>query len=233
MEKEVEKKSKVKLWVKICRFIAKYLIIYPFFIIPTRTKIYGKENIPKEGPLIITPNHIHSFDPIILIGVFDKNISFFSKKEIFNHWIGRCGQDIFDMIPVDREGVDKHAIKKGISVLKNKDFLGIFPEGTRDGILKGVDFKDGAVFMSTLTNSKILPIGISYKPKIFGKTIFRIGKPIDLQLLAEENNLNLKNKEDLIKINQILRDKVIDLLEEDFKLKYINKIKENMEKNNE
>ena len=37
--------------------------VQPYHFIMTRLKVYGRENIPKEGSLIVVANHISTLDP--------------------------------------------------------------------------------------------------------------------------------------------------------------------------
>lgn len=64
--------------------------------------------------------------------------------------------------------------------MKNKEILGIFPEGTRKGMEKHADVKDGAVFLAYKAHVKIVPVGISGSFKPFSKVIFNYGKPVDV-----------------------------------------------------
>ena len=48
-----------------------------------RVKINGIENLKDDQPFIISANHIHIFDPVILATLTKRQIFFLSKKELF------------------------------------------------------------------------------------------------------------------------------------------------------
>lgn len=93
----------------------------------------------------------------------------------------------FDIIPVKRDTGDITSIKICLKALKNKEVLGIFPEGTRKGIDKNVKMKNGAVYLAQKANVKIVPAGVQGSFKPFTKVTFNYGKPIDVCKIKETN----------------------------------------------
>ena len=126
-----------KMKTPILYKIAKPILgpIYKFWYNP---KIIGKENIPKEKPVIIVGNHIHIMDQCNIIISTKRCIHYMAKKEYFDKkykegkftWFFRQT----GCIPVDRSKKDEQATTSAIEVLKNKEALGIFPEGTRNAL---------------------------------------------------------------------------------------------------
>ena len=105
--------------------------LYKFWYNP---KVYGKENIPTEGPIIIAGNHVHIMDQCNVIIATKRCIHYMAKKEYFDDkrvaWFFKAAH----CIPVNRSIHDDSAKESAIEVLKNKQALGIFPEGTRNAI---------------------------------------------------------------------------------------------------
>ncbi len=48
-------------------------------------KVYGQENVPKEGPFIVVSNHIDIFDPIQVSHAVDYPVAYVAKKELFGN----------------------------------------------------------------------------------------------------------------------------------------------------
>jgi 1-acyl-sn-glycerol-3-phosphate acyltransferase len=172
-----------------------------------RIKIVGKENIPNEGSAILCGNHIHALDSVLLIANTKRKINFMAKKILFNNWFMRWIQKPFGLIPVDREKNDIEAIKKALKVLKNGEILGIFPEGTRNGLAKNVEVKDGVAYFAIKTGVQVIPVGIRGTFKPFSKIIYNIGAPLDFSEYVGKK----VSKEDLDNITNIIMDKIIDL----------------------
>ena len=111
--------------------------IYKFWYNP---KIIGKENIPKEGSIILAGNHIHIMDQCNIIVSTRRLIHYMAKKEYFDNKKVAWFFKIVGCIPVDRSKKDENAKTKALEVLREGHALGVFPEGTRN-ILKEDDMK--------------------------------------------------------------------------------------------
>ena len=114
---------------------------------------------------------------------------------------------LFNVIPVKRGAKDMGAMKQSLKVLNQGDVLGIFPEGTTNGLKKKVRIKTGTAFMALRTGCKVLPVGI--KTAKFGKVIVNIGKPIDFKDRQEKN----PEKELLESTTKEIMDEIIMLTE--------------------
>lgn len=178
------KKSNDAILYRVLRPIVKW-----FMMIFYRPKIVGKENIPKEGRIILAGNHTDIFDCLLLISSTKRSIHFLAKDEL---WKG-MKKILFanlGLIPVNRRQKDHKSLETAYSYLKEEALIGIFPEGTigKKGILP---FKLGAVKMASVTNTKIVPFAITGKYKLFSndlKIVF--GKPIKVKEkeLEQEND---------------------------------------------
>lgn len=204
------------------RIIIKF-IFKIFAIIIYRPKIVGKENLPKEGGALLCPNHVSNLDAAVIVAMFQRKVNVLAKEELFKNkflcWIA----DLFGIYPVKRGAADMQAIKVSLKILKHDGLLLIFPEGTRNGMAKGVKPKNGAVLIAGTAQKPIIPIGIQGSFKPFTRVIVNIGKPIDYTNLKEE----IKDKEQATKLTAELMKTIVDLRDEDTrkkkKLKKVNK----------
>lgn len=152
-----------------------------------RPKVYGKENIPKEGPIIFAGNHVHAVDPVVVMTSTDRLVHYMAKAEIFKGLHGKILEAI-GIIKVDRARSNPIAIKEAIEVLNAGGSIGIFPEGTRNKTAEELlKFRHGAVVIAKETNSKLVPFAIKGKYKLFRKgVILEFGKPIDVSEMEKE-----------------------------------------------
>ncbi len=158
----------------IARFIASIV-----FRIIFRIEIVGKENIPKEGRLILCSNHISNLDPVMLGIAVPRPISFMAKKELFEKKIlGKLVSGL-GAFPVDRDGSDLSAIRNSLKVLKEEKVLGIFPEGTRVDKMDLENTKAGIGLIAIKGKSPVVPVYIASKYRPFSKVKITIGKPIN------------------------------------------------------
>src|SRR5277367_4767043 len=48
-------------------------------------KVYGVENVPKTGPVLLIANHQSYLDPVLVAVRLDRPVSFFAKSELFEN----------------------------------------------------------------------------------------------------------------------------------------------------
>ena len=109
-------------------------ILSPIFKFWYRPKIEGKENILEEGSIILAGNHIHLMDQCNVIVSTKRKLHYMAKKEYFDNKKVAWFFKLVGCISVDRSKKDEDAKEKAIEVLNEGHALGIFPEGTRNGL---------------------------------------------------------------------------------------------------
>lgn len=183
-------------------------ILKPFFyfiaLILYRVKIVGKDNLPKTGSFILCGNHIHALDAPVIVVTAKRKIRFMAKEEIYKNKIVAYLAKVFEIIPVKRGTADMNAIKASIRTLKDGDVLGIFPEGTRNGMAKKEAIKGGAAYIAIKTKTPVIPVGIQGTFKPFTKVTIKYGKPIDF------SQYTLKKGEEEKETLEIVSEKIME-----------------------
>lgn len=157
----------------------KFIVCFLFRII-YRVNIKGIENVPKDGAFIISSNHTHIFDPISIAILTKRQIFFVAKKELFKNKILSKLFLSIGAIPIDRKNNDLKAIKSCFKVLRKKNILGIFPEGTR---VKNIDInnmKKGVSLIALKNDVDIVPVHIDANYKIFSKINIEVYEKIKM-----------------------------------------------------
>lgn len=180
--------NKMPFLYKIGRFV-----LGPFFKWYYNPTIIGKENIPKDGAILIVGNHKHLYDQCLSIISTKRFIKYMAKREYFDNKKTRWFFKSVGCISVDRSVHDGKAKGEAIETLKNGGAIGLFPEGTRNKTKEFLlPFKYGAVSMAKKTDAYLVPFGITgdyvFRSKNlvikYGKTF----KVTDMEL-DEANNL--------------------------------------------
>ena len=91
----------------------------------------GVENIPREGGVIIASNHISYYDPPFVSVSAPREVHFMAKRELFSVPILGFLIRNLNAFPVSRGKYDRQALEAAIEVLKKRETLIVFPEGTR------------------------------------------------------------------------------------------------------
>ena len=120
------------------------------FKIWLRCEVYGRENIPAEGPVVIASNHLSLLDPPVLGAAATRKVHFMAKSELFKPaWFGALIRKL-GAFPVKRGEMDREAIKTGLAILKeNKVTRSKTGELGRAG--------GGAFMMGVKRKAKIVP----------------------------------------------------------------------------
>ena len=194
----------------VCRGIVTTSIII-YCKIVYRAKIIGKKNIPKEGALVFCGNHRTYLDPPLIVVTATRKMRFIAKEELRQNLLFRFLVFAYDGIYVKRDSKDIGPMKEALKTLKDGGCIGIFPEGTRNGMEKneGGKLKNGAAYMSLKTNAKIIPIGIKGEPKPFHQVTITYGEPMDFSDLLKEKKA--KELEDYV--SEELKKEIIHLSE--------------------
>lgn len=169
-----------------------------------RIKTVGTENLPKQGGYIICGNHINTLDAAAIVLFNKEKVHFIGKYDLFRFGILRWLAHLFDVIPIKRNMQDLEAMKRSLKVLKNDGILGIFPEGTRNGLRKQEKVKSGAVFMAIKTKKPIVPVGIQGSFKPFTKVVLNYGKPMTFEEYNIQNKEHLEQATDAVMNNIIM-----------------------------
>ena len=172
--------------------------------------VLGKENIPKEGPVIFAPNHLNALmDALAVQVVSPENYSttFLARADLFrNKSLARFLHSIKIMPAfrirdgIENLGKNTDIFDQCVEILKSNNALGIMPEGNQElerkirPLVKGI-FRIAFPAQQKIGDSKsvkIIPIGIDYEDFIkFGKNIIvNIGQAIDVQEYIKSYNSN-------------------------------------------
>jgi 1-acyl-sn-glycerol-3-phosphate acyltransferase len=124
----------------------------------------GAEHLDVDGGVIVAPNHISWFDPLVTAHFLfdnDRPPRFLAKDAVFRvpvlgRLIRNAGQ-----IPVMRDTVDAaRSVAAGVEALERGECVVVYPEGTitRDPELWPMSGKTGAARLALMTGAPLLPM---------------------------------------------------------------------------
>ena len=188
--------------------ILREIIRIPYSLFYRKISVIGKENIPKNKPVIFAPNHQNALmDPLAMIFSTPKQIVFLARGDIFK---GNMVIKLFNflkILPVYRQHDGKDALKKNDAVFdESVDYLEqsgafcLFPESIHNPHRNLRPLKKGIpriAFMALRKTNfnldiQIIPTGIYYQDKDSSYSYLQIqyGKPIPVSQyvdLVKEN----------------------------------------------
>jgi len=171
-------------------------------------RVYGRENAPLKGPLIVAANHLNLADPPLLSASIPRRIVFMVKHEFYHSVRGARFIRAFGAFPVHRGKLDREALQQAVRVLEQGLALGMFPEGTRSPNAQLQQAHLGTALIALRSGAPILPVGINGTEEVKGvkEVVFghphitvTIGQPFFLPPNeAKVNSAQLKELTDLI-----------------------------------
>lgn len=142
-------------WYRITRglFAGLFRTLWPL-------RVEGRENVPQEGAAVIVCNHLSMIDPFVVGYAANRLVSFMAKQELFGvpfvgFWIRKLGA-----FPVDRSRRDPASLRTALTLLKNGEILGMFPEGTRSATGEMLELRAGAARLAARTRTPIIPAAV-------------------------------------------------------------------------
>jgi 1-acyl-sn-glycerol-3-phosphate acyltransferase len=124
--------------------------------------VKGLENIPAQGPGLLLMNHIGWIDPLVLINVVPRHIVPLAKTEVYDYPVIGIFPRLWGVIPVQREGFDRQAVRSALAVLDEGEIVLVAPEGTRNPQL--LKAKEGFAYLASRSVSPIIPVSIEGSP---------------------------------------------------------------------
>ena len=106
-------------------------ILQPIFHLYFRMRRFGREHIPRTGPVILAANHRSFLDPFVIGCLTRRPVYYVAKKELFAHPVVGWLLNRLGAFPIDRGAGDQQAMDTARLILERGDCVVIFPEGTR------------------------------------------------------------------------------------------------------
>lgn len=151
-----------------------------------RYEVIGRENVPSTGAVLLCSNHISNFDPPILGSSLARKVNYMAKKELFDIPVISFLITRFGAFPVKRGVQDKQAMRTTLSLLKEENVVGIFPEGTRSKTGKLGKAFPGVGLFALKEAATVIPVAIigPYLPFKRVKVVF--GPVVSMEDLKQE-----------------------------------------------
>jgi 1-acyl-sn-glycerol-3-phosphate acyltransferase len=133
--------------------------------------VIGPDPATRPGAWILAANHISHFDPPLLSIASRGKIDWMGMAELFRQPLFATWMRSIDTFPVDREHLDRAAVRTALGRLRAGHAVGMFPEGgIRDGarsVLEGAPMRPGVAGLSQMTGAPVVPCVIMGSDRIY------------------------------------------------------------------
>jgi len=135
-------------------------VVHVLFDTLTHLDVYGREHVPKDGPLLLAANHFSFVDPALVLRVTPWPIEVVGgfRTPSGPSW-GTSMLKLWGYVPVHRGTGSRAALRAVEAVLAQGGVVGIAPEGgSWATVLRPA--RPGAAFLAVRSGARILPVGI-------------------------------------------------------------------------
>lgn len=188
---------------------------YPFKWLYFKNKIYYEsENVPKrvKGGALVISNHFNPLDYVMNVFVFfPRKLYIVASEHAFKNAFLRFGMKFWGGIEANRVTRSMHFITQSIREIKKGHLVQIFPEGhnTDDGTIK--PFYSSYILIALKANAPIVPVITDGNYGLFKRVHLMVGESIDLSTYISGPKAS---RDDINRLNEIVRDKVLALRKE-------------------
>lgn len=181
---------------RILWWYAVQAVCYVWVNLCYRYRVWGLNNLPRTGPVLLLSNHQSFLDPVLIgVACHYRQCHAMARSTLFKNqgfaWLIRS----LNAFPVERGTTDMAAMRRAIQVLQEGHALLVFPEGTRtpDGTTKPL--ASGTMLLIKRAKPAVVPVAVEGAfdvwpkarklPRGFGTISVAIGEPIPAERLLK------------------------------------------------
>jgi 1-acyl-sn-glycerol-3-phosphate acyltransferase len=160
-----------------------------------RWRVFGAENVPLTGGVILASNHASFLDPPLVGSGLKRDINYLARESLFRFpGIGALLRS-WNSVPVDRDGGGAKGLKKILERLFAGGAIILFPEGTRTKDGKLLPARSGVGLTVIKSTAPVVPVHVFGTFEAYGRhvkfprphrVILKYGRPLDFAALRAE-----------------------------------------------
>jgi 1-acyl-sn-glycerol-3-phosphate acyltransferase len=160
-----------------------------------RWRVFGAENVPLTGGVILASNHASFIDPPLVGSAIKRDINYLARESLFRFpGIGALLRS-WNSVPVDRDGGGAKGLKIILDRLLAGGAIILFPEGTRtqDGQLQPA--RSGIGLTVIKSTAPVVPVRVFGTYEAYGRrhkiprphrVMVKYGRPLYFEALRTE-----------------------------------------------
>ena len=171
--------------------LARIILTIPTILI-YRVRAIGVENVPKDGPLVLAPNHFSQMDHFFVGVYLKRKIRFMAKSQLFGPRVLTYIYKHGGVFPVRRGHHDEEAIETARILVEQGEMLLVYAEGGRSRSGELGDPKPGIGRIALETGAPIVPVALhgservrGWKRLLFPKITIQFGEPLSFPVETE------------------------------------------------
>jgi 1-acyl-sn-glycerol-3-phosphate acyltransferase len=156
-----------------------------------RTRAIGVKNVPKDGPVLLAPNHFSQMDHFFTGLYLRRQIRFMAKSQLFGPPVLTYIYSHGGVFPIRRGHKDEEAFKTVFTILEQGGMLLVYAEGGRSRSGELGEVKPGIGRIALESGVPVVPVAIhgsavvrKWKRFRFPKVTVQFGEPVSFPVEA-------------------------------------------------
>ncbi|HYP54709.1 MAG TPA: lysophospholipid acyltransferase family protein [Solirubrobacterales bacterium] len=160
-------------------------IVTPICLLLYRTRAIGVKNVPKDGPVLLAPNHFSQMDHFFIGLYLRRQVRFMAKSQLFGPPVLTYVYSHGGVFPVRRGHKDEEAFKTVFTLLDQGEMVLIYAEGGRSRTGELGDVKPGIGRIALESGVPVVPVAIHGSESVrrwkrfrFPRVTVQFGEPV-------------------------------------------------------
>ena len=157
-----------------------------------RARAIGLENVPAEGPAVVTPNHFSQMDHFFVAVYLRRKVQFMAKSQLFTNPILTYIFKHGGVFPVRRGHHDEEAFRTAHTILDREGTVLMYAEGGRSRTGDLGEPKRGVGKIALESGAPVVPVAIHGSAHVrgwrrfqFPKVTIQYGEPLTFPVVAD------------------------------------------------
>jgi 1-acyl-sn-glycerol-3-phosphate acyltransferase len=188
-----------------------------------RWRVFGAENVPLRGGVILASNHASYLDPPLVGSGLKRDINYLARESLFRFPVMGPVLRSWNAVPVDRDGAGAKGLKIILDRLLQGNGIIMFPEGTRSPDGRLLPARSGIGLTVIKSRAPVVPVRVFGTFEAYGRhhkfprphrVTVKYGKPMNFEVLRAEAKTC-----DKVRLKQIYQQVADEIMAEIAKLK--------------
>jgi len=165
------------------------------FAVYFRWRVFGAENVPLTGGVILAANHASFLDPPLVGSGVKRGINYLARESLFRFAPMGALLRSWDVVPVDRDGGGAKGLKMILDRLLKGGAIILFPEGTRTTDGRVQPARSGIGLTVIKSTAPVVPARVFGTYEAYGRQVkiprplrvmVKYGRPMNFEKLRAE-----------------------------------------------
>jgi 1-acyl-sn-glycerol-3-phosphate acyltransferase len=164
-------------------------IVTPICLLLFRTRAIGVKNVPKDGPVLLAPNHFSQMDHFFVGLYLRRQVRFMAKSQLFGPPVLTYIYTHGGVFPVRRGHKDAEAFKTAFTILEQGGMLLVYAEGGRSRTGELGEVKPGIGRIALESGVPVVPVAIHGSQSVrrwkrfrFPRVTVQFGEPVSFEV---------------------------------------------------